>query len=114
MKKSTRYIFCVLALLADILFLLCYAGFRIISSAAAGQVYNDPTSTISDVYIILAVLSVFAGIMYVISLITYFIYNLKNLYIAGDKKIGWGYMLVCIGFVAIPAYWYNFIRSKRY
>lgn len=114
MKKSTRYILCVLALLPDILFLLCYAGFRIISSAGAGQVYNDPTSIISDVYIILGVMAAFAAILYVISLITYFVYNLKNIYIAGDKKIGWGYMLVCIGIVAIPAYWYNFIRSKRY
>lgn len=114
MKKSKRYILCVLAWLPDILFLLCYAAFRIISSVTADQVYNDPTSIISDVYIFLAVLSAAAAILYIISLITYFIYNLKNSYITSDKKIGWGYMLVCIGFVAVPAYWYNFIRSKRY
>ena len=114
MKKIKRYIMCVLAWLPDILLLLCYVAFRIINTAAAAQVYNDQTSIISDVYIIVGVVAAVAAILYVISLITYFIYNLKNSNITSDKKIGWGYMLVCIGFVAVPAYWYNFIRSKRY
>lgn len=114
MKKSTRYIFCVLAWLPDILFLLSYVVFRILNMLAIDQVYSDTTSIIADIYIIIGVMADFAAILYVISLITYFIYNLKSSYITSDKKIGWGYMLICIGFVAVPAYWYNFIRSKRY
>lgn len=52
-------------------------------------------------------------IMYVIAGIVFLVYNYKNLYITQDKKIGWGYMIVCIGVVAMPAYWYNFIRTRR-
>lgn len=54
-----------------------------------------------------------AVIMYVIAVVVFLVYNYKNLYITQDKKIGWGYMMVCIGIVAMPAYWYNFIRTRR-
>lgn len=54
-----------------------------------------------------------AVIIYVIAVIVFLVYNYKNLYITQDKKIGWGYMIVCIGVVAMPAYWYNFIRTRR-
>ncbi len=53
-----------------------------------------------------------SAVTYIIALIVYFVYNWKNQYIYPDKKIGWGYMIVCVGILAMPAYWYNFIRKK--
>ncbi len=78
----------------------------------------DDTSDIGNVFHILLVVArgmMSIGIAFAIfDGIGFFIFNILNNQMPHDKKVGWGYMLLIINIVAVPAYWYNFIWKRRY
>lgn len=105
----------ILSVLPAALFLIRIIAMKIAQALAAAPKYGEETPEWMDGFIYAAMLLYAAAfIVYLIALIVFLIYNYKNTYITHDKKIGWGYMIVCIGVIAMPAYWYNFIRQKRF
>lgn len=105
----------ILSVLPAALFLIRIIASKIAETLAAAPKYGGETPEWIDSFIYAAMLiSAAAFVIYIIALVVFLIYNFKDPYISHDKKIGWAYMMVCIGVVAMPAYWYNFIRCKRF
>lgn len=101
----------VLSVLPGVFFIAGLTVNKIIYSELEKYGYDSLPDGIVRLYTAGTILIAAAVLFYIGAVITYLVYNWKNLYITHDKKIGWGYMIVCIGVVAMPAYWYNFIRK---
>ena len=108
MKKG---IMGVLSVLPVVLYIAGLTVNKIVYSELEKYDYSTFPDSVARLYNAGLILFAAAVLFYVAAIITYLVYNWKNLYITHDKKIGWGYMIVCIGVVAMPAYWYNFIRE---
>lgn len=101
----------VLSVLPAVLFIAGVTVNKIVYSEWVKYDYNTLPDSVVRLYTAGIIILAAAALFYVAAVITYLVYNWKNLYITHDKKIGWGYMIVCIGVVAMPAYWYNFIKN---
>lgn len=104
----------ILSVLPAALFLIQITASAIVRTVLSSPKYLETPPVWMDNFLYaLMIFSAAAFVTYIIAVIVFLVYNYKNLYITQDKKIGWGYMIVCIGVVAMPAYWYNFIRTRR-
>lgn len=101
----------ILSVLPAVLFIAGLTVNKIVYSQWAKYDYGTLPDSMERLYSAGIIILAAAALFYVAAVIIYLVYNRKNLYITHDKKIGWGYMIVCIGVVAMPAYWYNFIKN---
>lgn len=101
----------ILSVLPAVLFIAGLTVNKIVYSELEKYGYDALPDSMAGLYNAGSIILAAAVLFYIAAVITYLVYNRKNLYITHDKKIGWGYMIVCIGVVAMPAYWYNFIKK---
>lgn len=110
MKKTVMGIISVIPIfLGIVIFILGkIAGNIAVGVNDADVISPEFGAMVRAMYVLSAVMTA----AYILAVIIFFIYNHKNMYITHDKKVGWGYMLILIGIVAMPAYWYNFIYKE--